>query len=145
MVKEKKVVDVVNYFLDDDSKTVLYVNVNTKELDVLEGTFSMVLTKSDDEWNKAIEYFGECMAYDTQIAGYVVEITLKNIVEITDMGLLNIGYYAFQRHKFFNDGNWQDGEPVRIWKEDDYEVCVKYESGKEWHYRDLELPFPTFE
>lgn len=136
--------EVIKFYLNDESKSVLYVNINTKEADELEGTYSVCLTK-DNGWEKAIEHFGNCESYNvsTMSAGYVVEITLKNIVEIEDNNLLEIGFLAFQRHS--NEfGDWNEGEPIKIWSEENCEVCVKYESGKWWHYKDLDLPFPTF-
>lgn len=50
---------------------------------------------------------------------------------------------AYKRHKLFVD-DWKEGEPVKFWKSDDCEICVQYESGNWWHYKDLELPFPTW-
>ena len=36
---------------------------------------------------------------------------------------------------------WEHGEPVRAWHEEGCDICIEYESGKWWHYKDLELPF----
>mgnify|MGYP004732800117 CR=1 FL=1 len=32
--------------------------------------------------------------------------------------------------------DWQEGEPVKAWKDEDGFVCVKYESGNWWHYNE---------
>ena len=50
---------------------------------------------------------------------------------------------AYQRHKT-EFGEWREGKPVKSWYDDDGNICVEYESGKWWHYKDLDLPFPTF-
>ena len=50
---------------------------------------------------------------------------------------------AYESHKM-GCKNWQEGRPVKAWFEEGCEICVEYESGKWWHYKDLELPFPTW-
>lgn len=50
---------------------------------------------------------------------------------------------AYRRHKA-GFGEWREGEPVKSWYDDDGNICVEYESGKWWHYKDLDLPFPTW-
>lgn len=30
---------------------------------------------------------------------------------------------------------WQEGEPERAWKDCDGYLCIRYESGRWWHYR----------
>lgn len=50
---------------------------------------------------------------------------------------------AFRRHKE-DIRDWQDGEPVNAWYDENGNLCVEYASGKCWHYKDLDLPFPTW-
>lgn len=40
--------------------------------------------------------------------------------------------------------NWEEGKPVDVWRESEEVICVRYESGRYFHYKDLELPFPTW-
>ena len=39
---------------------------------------------------------------------------------------------------------WEHGEPVRAWHEAGCDICIEYESGKWWHYKNLDLPFITW-
>lgn len=57
--------------------------------------------------------------------------------------LKELANLAYKRHKFFVE-NWTEGEPVKAWTDEDGNLCVQYESGKWWHYKDLDLPFPTW-
>lgn len=36
---------------------------------------------------------------------------------------------------------WTHGEPVEIWKDEYCFLCVKYEDGSWWHYRQTETGF----
>lgn len=54
--------------------------------------------------------------------------------------IVNIAYKA---HKSAVE-QWRYGEPVEAEWNNDNVLCVKYESGKWWHYKDLDLPFPTW-
>lgn len=33
---------------------------------------------------------------------------------------------------------WTHGEPVEIWRDEYYFLCVRYEDGNWWHYRQTE-------
>lgn len=57
--------------------------------------------------------------------------------------LSDLVYLAFRLHKQ-DVKDWQDGEPVNAWYDNDGNLCVEYSSGKCWHYKDLDLPFPTY-
>lgn len=57
--------------------------------------------------------------------------------------LIELAKLAYERHKFFCE-DWHEGKPIGAWFDDDNNVCVKYESGKWWHYKNLELPFPEW-
>lgn len=57
--------------------------------------------------------------------------------------LAELAELAYQRHKKEFE-EWQEGEPVKAWYDADGNVCVEYASGKYWHYKDLDLPFPTW-
>lgn len=66
--------------------------------------------------------------------------TQKKMLELVDR--------AYSSHKSSME-HWQDGEPVKAWFEDGCDICVEYESGNWWHYKDLEmnsdrLPFPRW-
>lgn len=43
---------------------------------------------------------------------------------------------AYQTHKQAFS-SWREGQPVESWVEPGCDICVKYESGKWWHYRNL--------
>lgn len=59
------------------------------------------------------------------------------------MRMAELAEMAYQRHKESFE-KWEEGEPVKAWFEDGCEICVEYANGKWWHYKDLELPFPTW-
>lgn len=99
-------------------------------------------TKSDISWQYNTEIPHETFIiyegdekYCQGIVFDIAELRREDLEEITQL--------AYKRHKEFVD-EWQEGEPVEAWKEEGCEICVKYESGKWWHYKDLELPFPTW-
>ena len=50
---------------------------------------------------------------------------------------------AYERHMSFVK-DWSHGKPVKAWFDNDGNICVEYESGKWWHYKNLDLPFPTW-
>ena len=50
---------------------------------------------------------------------------------------------AYKNHKSSVE-TWNEGEPIKAWYEDDSDICVEYESGKYWHYTDLDMPFITW-
>lgn len=50
---------------------------------------------------------------------------------------------AYREHKEAFE-NWEEGKPVDSWEEDGCDICIRYESGKFWHYKDLDLPFITW-
>lgn len=50
---------------------------------------------------------------------------------------------AFDRHRAGSD-TWEEGAPVKSWYDADKNLCVQYESGNWWHYKDLDMPFPTW-
>lgn len=31
--------------------------------------------------------------------------------------------------------NWEEGEPVKVWTDENGATCIKYESGHWWHYK----------
>lgn len=57
--------------------------------------------------------------------------------------LTDLAELAYQRHRKAYEA-WNEGEPVKAWFDSDENVCVEYSSGNWWHYKDLELPFPTW-
>lgn len=44
---------------------------------------------------------------------------------------------AFIFHKSTFE-NWQEGNPVDYWRDDEGNLCITYESGKWWHYREAD-------
>lgn len=50
---------------------------------------------------------------------------------------------AYEAHKSATDC-WKEGNVKDFWIDDDGNLCIMYDSGKWWHYKDLELPFPTW-
>lgn len=36
---------------------------------------------------------------------------------------------------------WTHGEPVEIWRDEYYFLCVRYEDGNWWHYRQTETGY----
>lgn len=50
---------------------------------------------------------------------------------------------AYERHMSFIK-DWPHGKPVKAWFDKDGNICVEYESGKWWHYKYLDLPFPIW-
>lgn len=38
-----------------------------------------------------------------------------------------------EHRKAFED--WQEGGPAAVWRDEDGRLCIRYESGKWWHYR----------
>lgn len=68
--------------------------------------------------------------------------TIKEYQE-KQQSLVRSAELAYMRHR--QDSNvWSEGEPVRAWYDSKNNLCVEYESGKFWHYKDLDLPFPTW-
>lgn len=41
-----------------------------------------------------------------------------------------------EHRRCFED--WQEGLPVDVWRDDGGRLCIRYESGKWWHYRKRE-------
>lgn len=39
----------------------------------------------------------------------------------------------YQKHKRVC-AEWDHGEPVKAWFDEDHNLCIKYEDGKWWHY-----------
>lgn len=37
-------------------------------------------------------------------------------------------------------GCWNEGNPKEVWKDEQGNLCVKYESGRWWHYKGLHTP-----
>lgn len=46
-------------------------------------------------------------------------------------GLVN---RAYQYHSSCFE-EWQEGHPVDSWLDDEGTLCIRYESGKYWHYK----------
>lgn len=61
----------------------------------------------------------------------------------TQERMLQLAEKAYNAHKMFCE-DWKEGEPIKAWFSDEAEICVEYESGNWWHYKDLDLPFLTW-
>ena len=42
---------------------------------------------------------------------------------------------CWEAHRAACEG-WQEGEPVEAWREDGGVLCIRYASGRWWHYRE---------
>lgn len=42
--------------------------------------------------------------------------------------------FCYETHKKVFE-NWTEGKPIQYWEEPNGVMCVRYESGKWWHYR----------
>lgn len=42
---------------------------------------------------------------------------------------------AYQIHRSYC-GNWQEGKAIESWLDGSGYLCIRYESGKWWHYRE---------
>lgn len=40
-----------------------------------------------------------------------------------------------EQHKSVYD-TWEEGEIINVWKDENGTLCIRYESGKWWHYRE---------
>lgn len=43
---------------------------------------------------------------------------------------------AYKSHKEKFE-NWNNGVPVKVWEDSNQYLCVEYESGKWWHYKNV--------
>lgn len=41
---------------------------------------------------------------------------------------------CYKQHKNSME-NWSNGEPVKVWKDIDDNICIEYENGNWWHYK----------
>lgn len=60
--------------------------------------------------------------------------------------MTNLQYYAelaMQIHKKAYE-NWMQGGISKFWLDSDGILCVQYESGKWWHYKDLDSKYPIW-
>lgn len=69
----------------------------------------------------------------------------KTIAEFQEkqQRLADLAELAYKRHREVFE-NWKEGEPIKAWFDSEGNVCVEYQSGEWWHYKDLELPLPTW-
>ena len=61
----------------------------------------------------------------------------------TQQEIISRAEVAYYTHKNVTP-NWSEGEAVKAWINDDGEICLQYESGSCWAYKDLDMPFPTW-
>lgn len=60
------------------------------------------------------------------IVGEVIDFTPRKFNNIDRC--INTHRNAFEE--------WTDGEPVETWTDENGILCIKYKSGKWWHYRE---------
>ena len=57
-----------------------------------------------------------------------------NFVEARDL-LLSKAREYYKRHRDFSE-NWKEGKISKIWIDAKGDICIEYESGKWWHYKE---------
>lgn len=53
----------------------------------------------------------------------------------------------FEKHKEcveVESGEWKEGSVKDFWKDREGNLCIQYESGSWWHYKDIDSEIPTF-
>lgn len=62
--------------------------------------------------------------------------TLKGLSADERIFILHAVNAHYSAHK-----RWTHGEPVEIWRDEYYFLCVRYEDGSWWHYRQTETGY----
>lgn len=50
---------------------------------------------------------------------------------------------AMKKHKSVVS-NWREGKIKKVWQDEGGNLCVMYNSGHWWHYRNLDKPVPEW-
>lgn len=50
---------------------------------------------------------------------------------------------AMKKHKAVVS-NWREGRIKKVWQDEDGNLCVMYNSGHWWHYKNLDKPIPEW-
>lgn len=61
----------------------------------------------------------------------------KTIAEFKELRekMENLTEVYFNHHKSAWE-NWENGEPVKAWWDNNNNLCIEYENGKWWHYNE---------
>ena len=61
----------------------------------------------------------------------------KTIAEFKELRekMENLTEVYFNDHKSAWE-NWENGEPVKAWWDNNNNLCIEYENGKWWHYNE---------
>lgn len=61
----------------------------------------------------------------------------KTIAEFKELRekMKNLTEVYFNHHKLAWE-NWENGEPVKVWWDNNNNLCIEYENGKWWHYNE---------
>ena len=57
--------------------------------------------------------------------------------------LRQLAELAMKKHKAVVS-NWREGRIKKVWRDEDGNLCVMYNSGHLWHYRNLDKPVPEW-
>ncbi len=57
--------------------------------------------------------------------------------------LKQLAELAMKKHKAVVS-NWREGRIKKVWQDEDGNLCVEYNSGHWWHYRNLDKPVPEW-
>lgn len=55
------------------------------------------------------------------------------MADINDLRFQNLAYKAYQAHQSAME-QWRDGYIKEAWVDDGHYLCIRYESGRWWHY-----------
>ena len=61
----------------------------------------------------------------------------KTIAEFKELRekMENLTEVYFNHHKSAWE-NWENGDPVKAWWDNNNNLCIEYENGKWWHYNE---------
>ena len=57
--------------------------------------------------------------------------------------LMQMAELAMKKHKAVVS-NWREGRIKKVWQDEDGNLCVMYNSGHWWHYRNLDQAVPEW-
>ncbi|MDY5968102.1 MAG: hypothetical protein SPJ08_03765 [Sphaerochaetaceae bacterium] len=99
----------------------------------------MIVTKDFETIEQAVDYM-EDKLQQGEIFNFE---RIDDQEESEPVEIMEEAKIALKRHKEFVE-DWQEGNIVEAWRDKKGNLCVQYESGRWWHYKDLDLPFPTW-
>ena len=99
----------------------------------------MIVTKDFETIEQAVDYM-EDKLQQGEIFNFE---RIDDQEESEPVEIMEEAKIALKRHKEFVE-DWQEGNIVEAWRDEKGNLCVQYESGHWWHYKHLDLPFPTW-